>query len=104
MQSGGHVFALDGGQPVAMVTVDPDHRLPDRDRVQQQLDRAGGALGWGDDQSIPSSSMEEGQGGGVAAPRKWRAQMAPAPSSLPRAFSMSTSIPALPPSRGKGAA
>ena len=32
MQSGGHVFAIDGGQPVAMVTVDPDHRLPDRDR------------------------------------------------------------------------
>ena len=32
MQGGTHVFGLDGGGAIADVTVDPDHRLPDRDR------------------------------------------------------------------------
>ncbi|THD82615.1 MAG: M1 family peptidase [Phenylobacterium sp.] len=32
MQSGSHVFAVPAGGPVAEATIDPDHRLPDRDR------------------------------------------------------------------------
>lgn len=32
MQTGTHVFNLDGGGAIAEATVDPDHRLPDRDR------------------------------------------------------------------------
>jgi hypothetical protein len=32
IQSGSHVFAVDSTQPVASVTIDPDHRLPARDR------------------------------------------------------------------------
>ncbi|HEX4711465.1 M1 family metallopeptidase [Phenylobacterium sp.] len=33
MQTGSHVFALEGGPAIAEVTVDPDHRLPDKDRT-----------------------------------------------------------------------
>jgi hypothetical protein len=33
MQSGSRVFPIDSTQPVASVTIDPDHRLPDRDRA-----------------------------------------------------------------------
>jgi hypothetical protein len=33
MQTGSHVFALDGGPAIAEATVDPDHRLPDKDRT-----------------------------------------------------------------------
>jgi hypothetical protein len=32
MQSGKHVYGLEGGSAIAEVTIDPDHRLPDRDR------------------------------------------------------------------------
>jgi hypothetical protein len=32
IQSGRHVLSLDDGKPIATVTIDPDHRLPDRDR------------------------------------------------------------------------
>jgi hypothetical protein len=32
IQSGAHTFTLDTDQPLASVTIDPDHRLPDRDR------------------------------------------------------------------------
>jgi hypothetical protein len=32
IQSASHTFALDGGQPIASVIIDPDHRLPERDR------------------------------------------------------------------------
>jgi aminopeptidase N len=32
MQGGKHVFGLEGGPAIAEATVDPDHRLPDRDR------------------------------------------------------------------------
>jgi bifunctional DNA-binding transcriptional regulator/antitoxin component of YhaV-PrlF toxin-antitoxin module len=32
MQTGSHVFVLDGGGPIAEATIDPDHRLPDADR------------------------------------------------------------------------
>jgi peptidase M1-like protein len=32
MQSGTHVFGLEGAGPIAEATVDPDHRLPDADR------------------------------------------------------------------------
>jgi hypothetical protein len=38
MLSGNHVFALPpGGGPVAEATIDPDHRLPDRDRTNNSL-------------------------------------------------------------------
>jgi hypothetical protein len=33
IQSGAHTFTLDSDQPLASVTIDPDHRLPDRDRT-----------------------------------------------------------------------
>jgi len=33
IQSGHHVFSVDGGKPIASVTIDPDHRIPDRDRA-----------------------------------------------------------------------
>jgi hypothetical protein len=32
IQSGNHVFIVDSNQPIAGVTIDPDHRLPDRNR------------------------------------------------------------------------
>jgi len=32
MQSGTHIFPVDSSQPVASVVIDPDRRLPDRDR------------------------------------------------------------------------
>ncbi len=32
IQSASHIFTVDGGQPVASVTIDPDHRIPERDR------------------------------------------------------------------------
>ena len=32
IQSGHHVFTIDGAKPIAGVTIDPDHRIPDRDR------------------------------------------------------------------------
>jgi hypothetical protein len=32
LQSGSHVFTLEPAGPVAEATVDPDHRLPDKDR------------------------------------------------------------------------
>jgi hypothetical protein len=32
IQSGHHVFSLDDAKPIASVTIDPDHRIPDRDR------------------------------------------------------------------------
>jgi hypothetical protein len=32
IQSGRHVFSVDAGKPIASVTIDPDHRIPDRDR------------------------------------------------------------------------
>jgi hypothetical protein len=32
MQSGTHVFGLEGAGAIADVTIDPDHRLPDADR------------------------------------------------------------------------
>ena len=32
IQSASHTFAVDGSQPIASVIIDPDHRLPDRDR------------------------------------------------------------------------
>lgn len=37
MQSGVHTFTLDGGGAVAEATVDPDHRLPDRDRANNNF-------------------------------------------------------------------
>ena len=33
IQSGHHVFTIDGGMPIASATIDPDHRIPDRDRA-----------------------------------------------------------------------
>jgi hypothetical protein len=33
MQSGSHAFTLDSSQPVATVTIDPDHHLPDSNRA-----------------------------------------------------------------------
>ncbi len=33
IQSGRHVFTIDGAKPIASVTIDPDHRIPDRDRA-----------------------------------------------------------------------
>jgi len=32
IQSGTHTFAVDSGRPIASVIIDPDHRLPERDR------------------------------------------------------------------------
>jgi hypothetical protein len=32
MQTGRHTYGLEGAGPIADVTVDPDHRLPDVDR------------------------------------------------------------------------
>jgi len=32
IQSGHHVFSLDEGKPIASAVIDPDHRIPDRDR------------------------------------------------------------------------
>lgn len=43
MQSGSHVFAIDTPSPVAEVVIDPDHRLPDRDRGNNSLRSAPGA-------------------------------------------------------------
>jgi hypothetical protein len=37
MQSGTHTFSLPGGGPIADVTIDPDHRLPDGDRSNNSL-------------------------------------------------------------------
>jgi hypothetical protein len=42
MQSGSHVFAIDTPSPVAEVVIDPDHRLPDRDRSNNSLRSASG--------------------------------------------------------------
>jgi hypothetical protein len=33
MQTGTHVVNLDPGPAIAEATIDPDHRLPDRDRA-----------------------------------------------------------------------
>jgi hypothetical protein len=33
IESGSHVFTVEPGRPIASVTIDPDHRLPDRDRA-----------------------------------------------------------------------
>jgi hypothetical protein len=32
IQAASHSFAVDGGQPIARVVIDPDHRVPERDR------------------------------------------------------------------------
>jgi hypothetical protein len=32
IQSASHTFAVDGGHPIASVIIDPDRRLPQRDR------------------------------------------------------------------------
>jgi hypothetical protein len=37
MQSGTHVFNLDPGPAIAEATIDPDHRLPDRDRTNNSF-------------------------------------------------------------------
>jgi len=37
MQGGTHTFTLDGGGAVVDATVDPDHRLPDRDRANNSF-------------------------------------------------------------------
>ncbi|HEX5264319.1 MAG TPA: M1 family metallopeptidase [Phenylobacterium sp.] len=37
MQSGSRVFAFDAGPAIADVTIDPDHRLPDRDRTNNSF-------------------------------------------------------------------
>jgi hypothetical protein len=37
MQGGTHTFTLDGGGAIAEATVDPDHRLPDRDRANNSF-------------------------------------------------------------------
>jgi hypothetical protein len=37
MQTGSHLFAIPPGGPVAEAVVDPDHRLPDRDRANNSL-------------------------------------------------------------------
>lgn len=37
MQSGSHVFAIDTASPVVEAVIDPDHRLPDRDRINNSL-------------------------------------------------------------------
>jgi len=36
MQRGSHVFHFDGTTEVTSATVDPDHRLPDRDRSNNE--------------------------------------------------------------------
>ena len=33
IQSGSHTFAVNGHQPIASVIIDPDRRLPERDRA-----------------------------------------------------------------------
>jgi sorbitol-specific phosphotransferase system component IIA len=37
MQSGSHIFAIDTTSPVVEAEIDPDHRLPDRDRGDNSL-------------------------------------------------------------------
>jgi len=37
MQSGKHVFVLEGGPAIAEATVDPDRRLPDVDRMNNSF-------------------------------------------------------------------
>jgi hypothetical protein len=37
MQTGSHVFAIPPGGPVAEAVIDPDRRLPDRDRANNSL-------------------------------------------------------------------
>ena len=43
MQSGTHVFPVEGGPPIAEVTIDPDHRLPDKDRSNNTFAMPGAA-------------------------------------------------------------
>ena len=40
MQSGSHVFTIDAASPVVEAVIDPDHRIPDRDRTNNSQRRA----------------------------------------------------------------